>query len=502
MKLRPSWVRGIAGVVETGWRGRFPRVRRRTRSLRLRAMLVVFLVVAAPLAFVWMSSLTDASVGWQMQRRVSKAAELAGEANADLEWIAWQRGVRLRVLSADGEVLADVGREVHSRSSFFFGPDGGPSVEAWDARQFAISERPEVVRAQLAGEASGCLSTDQRQLLICYAALRTADGRIVYALDGSQRAIRALYNVRYPLLKLVLFVAVIGVALGWWLGWRMVHPVEVLREAVIARSLSGELEPIVFDSDDEFGDLAAAFNDLMDAIRARDEANESFAADLAHELKNPLAAIAAVAEALENPRPLDATRAARLSRALRSSGGRLETLVNQFLDLARAEAGLRADSRESFDLGELARGVMTSMLTDPRYTSVQFHIDVEAVNVHGVAERLEMALRNLVDNAAAFCLMAHPEGGGEVSVRVAVLDGDALLQVADNGPGIAEADLERLFRRFFSRRKGGTGLGLALTQAIVLAHGGQIKVSSEEKEGAVFEIKLPRVESVQKFSIH
>ncbi|MFT4975631.1 MAG: signal transduction histidine kinase [Myxococcota bacterium] len=502
-RSRRSSAPDTAGVAETGWlQAVLRRLRLRPRSLRFRAMFVVSLVVAAPLIFVWMSSLTDASVGWQMQRRVARAAELAVEPGADLGWIAWQRGVRLRVLSPEQEEIVDIGRAARSRGSFFFGPDGGPSVDAWDARQLPLAERPEVTRAQLAGEASGCLSTDQRQLLICYAVLRAEDGRVVYAIDGSQRAIRALYNVRYPLLKLVLFVSVLGLALGWWLGWRMVHPVEVLRDAVIARRVSGSLEPIVLDRADEFGELALAFNGLLDAIRSRDAANEAFAADLVHELKNPLAAIAAVAEVLEGGRPLDEQRAARLSRALRSSGGRLESLADQFLDLARAEAGLRGTSRDTIDLAALAEGTTAAIAANPRFRSVDFQVEAETVMVSGVPERLETALRNLLDNAACFSVEQHPDGGGTVTVQVRPGDHGALVRIIDNGPGITAEDLEKLFQRFFSRRKGGTGLGLALTRAIVAAHSGRITAASQPAAGAIFEVWLPAVEPERDNSIY
>ena len=467
------------------------------RSLRHRAVGVVALVIAAPVLSVWFSDLADVAYGWQMELRVSHAAREIAARPEEIQDIAWLWGVRARLLSPEGAILVEAGRAARLRSTVFFGPDGGPSLEGWDAAQLPLPHRPEVLAARAQGPNSSCVSAEDHQLLVCAAAAPAGAGRVVYVVDGSRRAIRALYAVRYPLLKLALFVALPGVLLGWWLGWRMVRPVELLRDQVIERRARGTLEPVQLDRDDELGDLARAFNALLGDLAARSAANERFVADLAHELKNPLAAISAVAEVLEQggapEQPLDARRAERLARALRSSGGRLEILVHQFLDLARAEAGLARAQREAVDLLALGRGVIEGLSADPR-CCVRFEVQgaPDSATVQGVPERLETALRNLLDNAATFAAQQHPDGGGRVTLTCAAHPQEISLEVADNGPGIAAADQARLFERVFSRRKGGTGLGLALTRAIVEAHGGTISVRSEEGSGACFCMRFPR----------
>ncbi|MFT5685453.1 MAG: signal transduction histidine kinase [Myxococcota bacterium] len=476
----------------------------RPRSLRLRAFLVVMLVVLAPLVFVWLSDVADESSGRQMQRRVDGAAERAAAALEDgveahrlAEVEAWRR-VRLRVVAVDGQVVADIDNEalpgiISWTGEIFFGPDGAPSLAEWDSRQLPLPQRPEVFRAQTEGQASSCIWSSTGRLLICYAALQQGD-QTVYVQESSRRAIRALYDVRYQLIKLAMFTMGLGILLAGWLSWRMVRPLESLRTQVLAREAAGTLEPVVLDRDDEFGDLAEAFNALLAALEARDRNNEAFAADLVHELKNPIAAVAAVADSLESGRPIDEARAARLARVLRSSSSRLDVLASRFLELARAEAGLRTMPRDRLDLGDMAAGLLEGVSTDERFAAVSFplHCSGPAVIIGG-SERLETALRNLLDNAARF---AAEQDAGQVVVSVLGEGSGVVLTVTDNGAGIPAADLPRVFDRFFSRRKGGTGLGLALTRAIVIAHGGKIAVTSRPNEETTFTVVLPSADGV------
>jgi signal transduction histidine kinase len=280
-----------------------------------------------------------------------------------------------------------------------------------------------------------------------------------------------------------------AILVGWWLGWRMVRPLEKLRRQVTDKIDQGAPRPdLDLGRMDEFGDLAAAFNALLARLEARTRANEAFIADLAHELKNPVAAIRAAAESLSGG-AVDEERALRLARILDDSSRRLEDLVGQLLELARAEAGMPDEPRSEIDLVALAKGVAARVSIDVRFSGVKLAVDApESAIVRCVPQRIEAALRNLVDNGASF---AAPEG--TVSIAIAPKDGRVLLRVTDSGPGIRPEDLPRVFDRFFTTRRSehGTGLGLALVRAVAEAHGGSARVRSELGKGATFEIDLP-----------
>lgn len=279
-----------------------------------------------------------------------------------------------------------------------------------------------------------------------------------------------LYSRSYALPRLALIVLPCAAALGWWLGWRMVRPIERLREQALA-----QVETLVPGADlelprsDEFGELAAALNRLLAELRTRAQEKEAFVADLAHEFKNPVAAIRAASEALEGGSP-DEARLARLSRILGDSSRRLDELVTQFLELARAEAGMRADAREPVDVGALGKHCVERMAADERFSGLTFrcHASDPSPIVDGVASGLQTVVDNLLENAASFA-------SSEVTLTVEGED-RVRITVRDDGPGIAKADRDRIFERFYTRRASGkgTGLGLAMVRAIVEAHGGRV----------------------------
>ncbi len=293
------------------------------------------------------------------------------------------------------------------------------------------------------------------------------------------------------LLRLTLAVLPVAMLVAWWLGWRLVRPIEHLRRQIVerlrdpGRAVAGELQ---VRSKDEFSELVDTFNDLLTRLAERDAANEAFVADLAHEFKNPVAAIRAAAESLADSDGVDGRRAARLAGVLERSSGQLDALVTQLLDLARAEAGMVGEQREPVDLAALARGVVEAARHDDRNGEVRFVCEGQGVLASGVSGRLESAIRNLVVNAASF-----NRGGGEVRVTIAEEGPWLRLDVCDSGPGISVDDLPRVFDRFFTTRSGssGTGLGLAMVRAIAEAHGGRVEVASEPGVETRLSILLP-----------
>jgi signal transduction histidine kinase len=461
----------------------------RWRSLRVRVSALVAVVALAPLLFVWISDLSDREAGSLMRRRVDGAAAIVATRPAAAAEIAAQKSVRVRVLSPQG-VLADHDHEgprgiVSGFGAVFFGPDGAPSLREWDDAEPPAPTRALVTAAREGTPQSLCHAVDEGRLLVCEAAVRVqGSADVVLVQESSRRAIRALYDLRYQLAKLVLFSLATGLALAWWLGWRLVRPVETLRDQVQQRTRDGSTARVVLARDDEIGDLAVAFNGLLGALEDRRRENEQFATDLAHELKNPIAAVQTASELLRGP--MDAARAARIERILADAGGRLDQLVGQFLELARAEGGLVAVEREEIELGALARALVERIA--PRAEGVEFEVTGEG-RVTAAAERLETAVRNLLENAVAF---ARESPSPRVVVEVRREGAEVHLGVADNGPGIATEDLPRVFERFFSRRRhGGTGLGLPLARAIAEAHGGRLTASNRPEGGARLELSLP-----------
>ena len=460
------------------------------------------------MVFVWISNLADSTVGDQMLEETSYAADRVEDAldkegnearlRTQIEGIARAGSVRIRLIDPQGNVVHDHDHEAGEGiffvlGSIFFAADDAPTLAAYDAGLAAIDRRLEVSMARTTGRASGCEHSPGAKLLVCYHARRISrdDGDwVVYTQESSRRAIRALYDQRYQLAKLTLFQLLFAGCLGAWLGWRMVRPVEQLRRQVLERTRPRvSTQPVALDREDEIGDLARAFNELLDALRQRNDDYQSFVEDLAHEMKNPVAALRVAAERMDGA--LDEERAQRLGRVVKDSSQRLDDLVTRFLELARAEAGLKEVAREEVDLVPLVQGLLNAQ--DERYADQRRHLDApEAAIVLGAPSQLETALRNIVDNAASF---AGP--AGVVRVLIAPERGRWVITFRDSGPGVDDADRERIFERFFTRRsgRGGTGLGLAMTRAVVEAHGGTIRASAPQggdANGGCFVVKLRR----------
>jgi two-component system sensor histidine kinase ChvG len=305
----------------------------------------------------------------------------------------------------------------------------------------------------------------------------------------------AFVGLRHHLLRLALLTAPVAVLLGIYTGRRLVRPIEHLRrqalEKAAAQSPRAVLDP---ERRDEVGVLADAFNVLLLALDKKRTDNQAFVAELVHEFKNPVAAIRACADTLQSS-PLDADRAARLARVLHDSAGKLDQLVTHFLELARAEAGMPNEERSRVDVAAMTSALVDRMRDDARYGSLHFAFEgprdaSDPLCVVGVQHRLDALFRELLDNGASFAKAA-----GKVSVSVSGFEGHVCVTVRDDGPGIPPEDVERVFERFFTSRKGerrGTGLGLALVRAVAEAHGGSVVAASKPGQGASFEVRLPR----------
>ena len=209
------------------------------------------------------------------------------------------------------------------------------------------------------------------------------------------------------------------------------------------------------------------------------------AAHVTHEVRNPLSSIGLNLEMLEEETSESGPEVQALLRAIHREVDRLTAVTEEYLRLAR----LPEPRLEHGDIGETVREVALFVRAEMNNAGVNFTVDVPA-ELPGVAvdeAQLRQALLNLLRNARE----AMPAPGGHVAVSVAVESGDVVLRVADDGPGIAPEVQSRIFDPFFTTKERGTGLGLPLTQQIVLAHGGHISVTGAPGKGTTFALAFP-----------
>ena len=247
------------------------------------------------------------------------------------------------------------------------------------------------------------------------------------------------------------------------------------------------------ESRDEFGAWAAAFNDMASALEAKitalaeaQERERRFTANVAHDLRSPLTALIGEARQLTKQAHALPPDVRRLVEMLVADVGRLCRLAEDLLEISRLDAGLEPAELEPVDAAALVEGVLRSTGC---FETVE--LDAQRFMLTTDPRRLERIVANLVENAVT-------HGGGDVRVRVAREGDQAIIQVADDGPGIPAAALPHIFDRQFkadtSRGSAGSGLGLAIARDNALLLGGEITVASPPNDGAVFALRLPVAE--------
>jgi two-component system sensor histidine kinase ChvG len=468
----------------------------RLRSLSARVLVAGTLLFLSPLAFIAVSEAIEGSLARGTEFRIERCARAIGHAwsrERSLEDASESscREAHLRVRIMEGGHVREIADHFVSSSfddlvgDLFYGPERSEILASLESTLLPIVERPETISALEHGQAMVCEQRPDGNLRICSSALSVTRARtraIVHVMGSSRSARISRYAQRRELAGMVVFGAALAVLLVTWLHRRVTETVrDLARDIESLESIrDGRLHE---ERPRELAEVAARFNRLRESLARADARNEAFLADLAHEMKNPVAAISAAAESLDGPHAADPERRARLARSIAASASKLELLIMKFLELARAESGLPRDERERVNLGALIEGVIsTTNVSNGKQLIVERHESLP--DIDGVPVRLESAVRNLVDNALSFAK-------SEVRVRLRHESNTVLFEVEDDGPGISPEDLPRVFDRFFSRRvDGGTGLGLSIVRAIVQAHGGTIEAHSEVERRTTFVVRF------------
>jgi two-component system, OmpR family, sensor histidine kinase ChvG len=383
---------------------------------------------------------------------------------------------------------------------------------------------PEVARA-LAGSAKYVVRANTKGETIVSVAVpiqrfRAVRGALLLSTQGGD--IDAIIAAeRWAIIRVFLVSAVIMLLLSLFLAGTIAEPMHRLAEAAdrVRRGIKSRQEiPDFTARDDEIGHLSGAFRDMTKALYNRIEAIESFAADVAHELKNPLTSLRSAVETLPIARTEESHQ--RLLTVIKHDVQRLDRLISDISDASRLDAELARTDMEPVDLARIIATIV-SMANQIQNDGIRVTLDIPSTGVDedgrktplrvlGHDSRLGQVFNNLIDNARSF---SPPEGCVRVTLRVAKgsvknslpRDGFEVI-VDDDGPGVPAAAFERIFERFYTDRPSqgfgqNSGLGLSISRQIIEAHAGRIQATNRQAQargggepkvlGARFVVWLP-----------
>ncbi len=370
---------------------------------------------------------------------------------------------------------------------------------------------PEVVQALTGGPATIVRVSEQGEQIVSVAVpiqrfravlgvlmLSTEGGDIDKIVAAEQKAILRVFGV----------AALVTAILSMLLASTIATPLRRLSAAANRVRRGGknrEEIPDFSDRQDEIGNLSVAVRDMTNALYARIEAIESFAADVSHELKNPLTSLRSAVETL--PLAKNESSRARLMEVIQHDVRRLDRLITDISDASRLDAELAREDASKVDLKKFIGDLVSVSRETSRHkkpVEIEFNpaklpAGVKNYNVAGHDLRIGQVITNLIENARSFV----PDDHGHIAISLARVGKFNVITVEDNGPGIRAENIDRIFERFYTDRPAGeafgqnSGLGLSISRQIVEAHGGTLTAENisgtkpGELKGARFIVAFP-----------
>ncbi|WP_147181544.1 sensor histidine kinase [Ciceribacter naphthalenivorans] len=440
---------------------------------------------------------------------------------------------RARLFDADANLLLD-SRHLYSRGQvlrFDLPPVEGDSssVTDWVARIFNMALQPsnlpvykeapggdgsiypEVMNALTGVRGAVVRVTDQSELIVSVAVpvqrFRAVLGVLLLSTQAGDID-KIVHAERLAILRVFGVAALVNIVVSLLLSSTIANPLRRLAAAAIrVRRGAREREQIPDFSarQDEIGNLSVALRDMTNALYDRIDAIESFAADVSHELKNPLTSLRSAVETLPLAKS-DHSRQ-RLMDVIQHDVRRLDRLISDISDASRLDAELARSDAKPVDLEVLLSSlvdVSRQIRSTKKPVELDYIIDQKpgaktGFVVQGHDLRLGQIITNLIENARSFV----PEVGGKITVKLSRTRGRCLVQIEDNGPGIQAEDIDRIFERFYTDRPEGesfgqnSGLGLSISRQIAEAHGGSLRAENiiepgtGRRLGARFILSLP-----------
>lgn len=391
---------------------------------------------------------------------ISKAVQISGTEYLN-QMDEVRANTRITWISAEGTVLYDSTEDEHTFENH--------------------KNRPEVKKAFTKGEGEDIRKSDTIGEEMCYYAEKMSDGTVLRVSRTMNSAMKSAFHI----LPFMIFLALIMIVTAWLLSkWqieRLIRPINTLDlENPLEQEMYPELQPLL--------ERIEQSNKEKEAVAAM---RREFSANVSHELKTPLTSISGYAEIMKDGlvRPEDMQH---FSEKIYQEASRLITLVEDIIKLSRLDEGRVELEKEEVDLYELSREIISRLAPQAAKNRVRLELTGESVKYTGIRQILDEMIYNITENA-----IKYNNPGGKVSVWAGnTLQGKKVV-VTDNGIGIPEDQIDRIFERFYrvdkshSKERGGTGLGLSIVKHGVMLHHGEVHVESKLGEGTRIELVFP-----------
>lgn len=469
------------------------------KSLRWKLMLTTLVTVFLPVFFLnrYAVSYFDQYSRTALEKHMIEVALLVGDLVLDLPpemrgdeaslRIAFEDALgrhgasatnRIQILSPGGRVLFD---------------NGQPDELGRD-----LSGLPEIREAGTGRYKASYALTEDHSLMYYYCAQPILDGErvdhIVYVSRHTKPIVRAIRHMREDQRLATVWALGLAAMVAAIFAYTLTRRLRTLTRATRAFADGDGAAPIEVGGRDEIGELAAAFNRLGVELTQREAYNRTFMSTTLHELRAPITAIKGAAELLEQGAADKPDAREKFLGNIRYQADRLMRLVGELTELTRLDAESLRGAGQHLDYGATLAAIVERLQPglEHRADRFVFQAPKEPIPVRAIPARLEQVIANVLENADRYT----PEDG-RITLHVRQQGGEVVTTVRDTGPGIAPANLDKVFERFFTtepkdRYRGyGSGLGLAIARSIVEQHQGRMWVESLPGQGAAFHFTLP-----------
>ncbi|MEA4894119.1 MAG: ATP-binding protein [Oscillospiraceae bacterium] len=393
-----------------------------------------------------------------------------------------------------------LGIDSGSRNYYILNGDTGAVMAGSSTETENLTKTTNIMTA-ISG-ASGYVSDHSSSYMDVALPVEGSAGRFIVYIKDNKSAVRKLSSELFGIIGQALLIGlIISVLLSLLLAKAMVTPIQNLTRAA-ERVAAGDFSPkLASDSQDEIGVLTRTFNGMalqlkktLDDLKKSEAMRREFVANVSHELRTPITSIRGYAETLQDSVNMPEETQREFLSVIVTESDRMTKIVQDLLMLSRFDAGSIEFSFERFSFEKSLHAVYSAMLLEAQKHSHNFTLELKTdiPDIVGDKARLEQVLINMVSNA-----IKYTRDGGNISITAGRKDDVVWISVRDNGIGIPEEDVSKVFDRFYrvdkarSRESGGTGLGLSIAKEIVAHHNGAIELTSRQGMGTVITMTLP-----------